>query len=413
MDSDATPQDLPEDLPEDWYKNHFNHFSPHLNENLVPTLEKMRSQCPFAHSEELGGFWIATRYKDIQRVAQDWETFSSERGIVIPSMSVDIPVIPEQLDPPLHGIFKNIINQHLTPEAVAVNEAATRELIDSFIDAFIEQGQCEFMADFAVPMPGMILFDRYLNAPRDELSELSRLASLASLPYTEEGPPARDKILQWVRDFVEYRRNQPPCKDLVDSVINADIDGRPITDTEILGVIQLLIFGGLDTTSGALGHMMVRFCRQPEIPALLREKPELIPAATEELLRLDSPFVFIGRTATRDTEIAGHTVKAGEQVLMSWQSGNRDEEVFTNPREFDIERDNRKRHMAFGTGPHRCSGSNLALLNLRLSLEQLLSRLEDIRFADDAEPIPYHSGFNRSPRRVPIRFTPGVRKGNS
>lgn len=407
---DQADNNTPTDNPagESWYRDHFNHFSPDLATRLVPTLARMRSQCPITHSDEFGGFWVATRYKDIQRIALDWKTFSSERGMIVPNIPVEIPALPEQLDPPKHRIFKDLVNRYLTPEVVASNEAATRALIDQLIDNFIERGECEFMTDFAERLPGTILFDCYLNAPREQLQELGELARAASVPLSEEGQAKRQLILEWVRDFVALRRRSERRDDLVDAIIHADIDGRPITDDEILGVIQLLVFGGLDTTAGALGHMMVRFCHQPEIANQLRSRPELIPDAVEELLRLDSPFIFIARTLTQDTEIGGCPMKAGEQVLISWQSANHDEEVFSNPLEFDLDRAD-KRHMAFGTGPHRCSGSHLALFNLRLSLEHLISRLVDCRFADSTGAIAYHSGFSRSPQAVPICFTPGNR----
>lgn len=395
-------------LPEDWYRHHFNHFSPQLGADPAPVLASMRAQCPLTHSDEFGGFWVATAYRDIQRIAQDWKTFSSERGIIVPHIPMEtlaIRAIPEQLDPPLQRVFKELIGQHLSVEQVAQNETATRQLIDRHIDQFIHRGECEFMAEFAEAIPGAVLFDNYLNAPKEDLEELGKLARAASVPMSPEGQEKRLVILDWVRSFIAKRKREERKGDLVDTIIHADINGRPITDDEILGVIQLLIFGGLDTTAGALGHMMVRFCRQPEIPALLRQKPELIPAAIEELLRLDSPFIFIARTLTEDIEFQGCPMKAGEQVLISWQSANHDEAVFSNPQQFDLERAD-KRHMAFGTGPHRCSGANLATFNLRLSIEHLLQRLDEIRFADDDAEIEYHSGFSRAPRAVKIRFTP-------
>lgn len=391
--------------PEEWYQQQFNHFSAELANNLEPTLAAMREQCPVAHSKEFDGFFIATRYKDIQRIAQDWQTFSSEQGMVVPYMPdmIEIPVIPEALDPPQHGYFKEVISRHLTPAAVAQHEAATRDIIHGYIDQFIDRGHCEFMAEFADPMPGSVLFEHYLNAPREDLAKLIELASKASVPMTEGSFAARDEILKWVRQFVKMRAQQPRRDDLVDGIMYADINGRPITEIEVLGVIQLIIFGGLDTTAGALGHMMVRFCRQPEIPRRLREQPELIPAAVEELLRLGSPFACIARTATKDTQIGDKQIKQGERVLMYWQSANHDEAVFSDAQQFDPERSNLKRHMAFGTGTHRCAGANLALLNLRLAVEAIVSRLHNLRFAD-AEPIHYHPGFARAPKRVAIQF---------
>jgi cytochrome P450 len=194
---------------------------------------------------------------------------------------------------------------------------------------------------------------------------------------------------------------------VVDAVMGAEIDGRPISLPETIGTIQLLILGGLDTTAGVLGMSMLRFCAQPEIPAMLRERPELIPTAIEELLRMDNSFICVGRTARHDVEVGGQQIKAGERVLMYWASANRDEAEFTEPEVFDLDRES-NRHVAFGAGPHRCAGSNLARMNLRIAVEEILRRLHDIRLADGAD-IRFHSTFNRAPLSVPITFTPGAR----
>ncbi len=194
--------------------------------------------------------------------------------------------------------------------------------------------------------------------------------------------------------------------DVVDGVMSADIDGRPIAEDEAIGTIQLLILGGLETTAGVLGMSMQRFCAQPEIPAALRAHPELIPTAVEELLRLDGSFICIGRTARHDSEIAGQQIQQYDPVLMYWASANRDEDEFEDPDRFDLDRP-RNRHLAFGAGTHRCAGSHLARMNLRIALEELLPRLHDIELQDGAD-IEYHSTFNRAPLTVPITFTPGT-----
>jgi cytochrome P450 len=190
-------------------------------------------------------------------------------------------------------------------------------------------------------------------------------------------------------------------------VLQAEIDGRAITHDEVVGIVQLAILGGLDTTTGALGLMMIRFCREPELPALLRERPEVVPQAVEELLRLDGPFIAITRTAMRDSEIGGRQIKKGDKVIIYWASANRDEVEFPNPDTFDLERGS-TRHLAFGIGPHRCAGSNLARMNLRVALNGLLPRLRDVKLQDGAD-IHYHSTFTRVPLSVPISFTPGPR----
>jgi cytochrome P450 len=403
-----SPPDGPD---EEWCAHHFDHLGPELAGAFHGTLEQMRTHHPVAHSDAHGGFWAVTGYDEVLAVAQDWETFSSEHGITVPSGPAPIPAIPEQLDPPRHREFKRLINAYFTPAKVLEQEDAARALVDRLIDGFVEAGTCEFMTQFAKPLPGLVFFDMFLHAPPEEVEEVNRLASTASTPTTREAREARGAMIEWIREFVGRRRTEGPRGDVVDAVIAAEIEGRPITEDEIVGVIQLLLFGGLDTTAGALGAMMIRFCREPDIADLLRARPELIPDAVEELLRLDGPFVFIARTAKRDTEVGGQSIKEGDPVLVSWVSANRDEREFGCPGAFDLERSS-NRHIAFGAGPHRCAGSNLARMNLRIAVSELLGRLGDLRLQDDApDPLPFHSAYSRAPEVVPIAFTPGPRLG--
>ncbi len=213
-------------------------------------------------------------------------------------------------------------------------------------------------------------------------------------------------MLDWISEFVQRRQGEAPQGDVVDAVLDADIDGRPITHEEIVGVIQLLLFGGLDTTAGVLGMTMLRFCEDPDIPARLRDDPALIPEAAEELLRLDAPFVFIARTATPGDRAGRPDDRRGRQVLISWASANRDDAEFDVPATSSTRTGRPNRHLAFGAGPHRCAGSNLARMNIRLALEEVLVRLHDIRLADGADTA-YHSGFSRTPVAVPIDLHAG------
>ena len=190
------------------------------------------------------------------------------------------------------------------------------------------------------------------------------MASAASVPTNPDRGKAWQDMHAWIGRFVEARRHQPRRGDVVDAVLAAEIEGEPITEDAVIGVIQLLILGGLETTAGALGQFMIRFCHEPEIPARLRAHPERIPDAAEELLRLEPPFIAIARTAMTDTEIGGRRIRAGDKVLIYWASANRDEGEFACPADFDLDRAS-NRHLAFGAGPHRCAGSNLARLNLR------------------------------------------------
>ena len=399
-----------EQITDEWVRHHFDHLSPVFARDFHPTLARARSLCPVARSDAYeGGFWVLTRYEDVLRVAQDWETFSSELGITVPYQPTSTPmkILPVAVDPPLQRTFKRLVNAHFTPAKVGPWEEPTRALVNQLIDGFVERGECEFMTEFARPLPGLAFFSLALHAPTAELAQVNDWATLASLTHREESHDALMKLAGWIAKFVGQRRKDGPCGDVVDAVMNAEIEGRPITPQEVVGTIHLLILGGLETTAGVLGAAMMRFCEQPEIPALLRARPELIPEAVEELLRLDGSFICIGRTARHDTQIDGHQVKAGERVLMYWASANRDEAEFTAPDAFDVGREP-NRHIAFGAGPHRCVGSNLARMNLRVALGELVRRLGDVKLQPGAD-IDFHSTFNRAPLSVPITFTPGER----
>ncbi|HEY8525707.1 MAG TPA: cytochrome P450 [Acidimicrobiales bacterium] len=384
--------------------DHFDHLSPDLGERFHETLADLRDRCPVLHSDLHGGFWVATRYDDVLAVGQDWATFSSAHGLTVPVAPIATRNIPVEVDPPLHREYKRLINAHFTPAKVAAWDGPTRALVRRLLNGFVAKGACEFMDEFARPFPSLMFFEIAIGAPADQIEHVAHLASRASTPTAPDAAECWAGLSQWITDFVEERRRRPPRGDVVDAVIAAEVEGRPITQDEIVGIVQLLVLGGLETTAGALGLMVERFCHEPEIPALLRAEPERIPAAIEELLRLDSSFVSIARTATTDTELGGQTIRAGEKIVIYWASANRDEREFPNPDAFDLDRPT-NRHLAFGAGPHRCAGSSLARANLRIALEELLPRLHDIRLQDGAE-VRHPTTSTRTLASLPITFTP-------
>jgi len=400
----AGPSPMDESLTDEWCAHHFDHLSGELAQRLPETMARVRGHCPVARSDAHGGFWVVSGYEEALSAAQDWASFSSAHGLsILPSPTV-VRNLPVEVDPPIQRVYKRLVNPYFTPASVGRWEQPTRELVTRLIDAFIDDGACEFMDAFSRPLPSQALFRFAINAPEQDIDKVSYLASKSSTPHDPEARECWLGLYQWIREFIAQRRAQPPRGDVVDAIVNARVEGRPITEEEIIGTVQLIILGGLETTASALGLMLVRFCAQPEIPALLRDRPELIPEAIHELLRLDPSFVSVGRTAMRDTELAGASIKSGDKVLIHWASANRDNGEFADPDAFDLGRE-RNRHLSFGAGPHRCLGSNLARLNLRIALEELLRRLDDIRLADGAE-ICYHAGLTRSPLAVPLCFTP-------
>lgn len=391
-------------LTDDWCLHHFDHLSDGLAQAMPATMERMRALCPVARSDAHEGFWVVSGYEEALAVAQDWQTYSSAHGLSITKSATVVRNLPVEADPPEQRVFKKLVSPYFTPAAVARWEKPTRDLVTRLIDAFIGDGACEFMDAFARPLPSRAFFELAINAPAEDLDKVAYLASASGNPTVANARECWLGLYQWIKGFTQARRAQPPRGDVVDAIIGARIDGRPITEDEVIGAVQLLILGGLETTAGALGLMLLTFCEEPATAARLRADPGLIPDAIQELLRLDPSFVSVGRTAVRDAELAGQSIKSGDKVLIHWASANRDRGEFTDPDAFDLGRE-RNRHLSFGVGPHRCLGSNLAKMNLRIALEELLRRMDDIRLADGAA-IRYHAGLTHSPLAVPITFTP-------
>jgi cytochrome P450 len=370
----------PGPLPDDWWRHHFDPNSPELAPRMYETLAPCGS----------GARWrtvtCTTASGSSRGMRTSWGSRRTGRRSARPTACRFRP---------------------RRSRAVAAYERPTRELVNRLIDNFIETGSCEFMDEFARPFPSRMFFEMVISAPPEDIDRVAYMASKASLPNDPEAGECWLGLSEWIRDFIAERRRRPQRSDVIDAVIGATVDGRPVTDDEIIGIVQLIILGGLETTASALGLWFHRFCGQPEIPALLRAAPERIPEAIEELLRIDSPFVSIVRTAVRDGKIGDQEIRGGDKVVMYWASANRDAAEFATPDDFRLDRE-RNRHLAFGVGPHRCAGSNLARLNLRIGLEESLRRLHDIRLRDGAG-IHFHSTSTRSPLTLPITFTPGRR----
>ena len=236
-------------IDDDWCRHHFDHLSSALADDLDATLARMRSLCPVAHSDQYGGFWVVTNYEDVLEIAQDWETFSSAHGLTVPVSPIAVRNLPVEIDPPLHRVFKRLINAYFTPAAVAPWEDRTRKLVTRLIDEFVEKGRCDFMADFARPYPALSFFDVAINAPAGDIERVAYLASKSGSPNDPEAAACWAGLSAWINDFVEERRRAKPRGDVVDAVLNAEIEGRPITQDEIVGTVQLLILGGLETTA--------------------------------------------------------------------------------------------------------------------------------------------------------------------
>jgi cytochrome P450 len=335
------------------------------------------------------GSWLLTHAADIRSVLQQPETFSSD-GIAGFSRLVgeSWPLIPLELDPPQHEKFRAILNGIFAPKKIAAMEEGVRARAGGLIDAVKDERRCEFVEAFGRPFP-VSIFMQLMGLPDEDMGLLNgwEFDLLHSRDMESRFRGARG-FLDYLRALIVKRRSKP-ADDLTTFVVQSQVDGRPLTDDEVMGVCYLLVVAGLDTVASSLSLHFRHLAQNPDDQARLRADPSLIPSAVEEFLRRYG-IVSTSRFATRDAEIAGVKIKAGDRVAVLTQLASLDPDEFENPLEVDIER-TPNRHVAFSYGPHRCIGSHLARRELVIAIEEWLKRVPPFRIADGAE-VPIATG---------------------
>jgi cytochrome P450 len=384
----------------------FDPLNPMLTADLTRTLREMRERCPALRSEAHGGFVAVTRYDDITRIFRDWETFSSARGMLpVPPPNPEFRLIPPETDPPLHREYRNLLNPFFTAAAVARLEDRLREIVIETLDQFTASGKCEFVSQFANVIPGRVIYDAFYEAPAEDLPRVLHWIHAISKDPMESVVATRE-YMDWARKLLAERSASPRGEhDIIAHIGKGQLTTHELSDEERAQLLSTLIFASLDTGEVALSTAAFHLAANPGIAAKLRAAPRrAVLKAVEEFLRFDPPAVAMARTTTREVEIAGEQIAAGEKVTVYLAAANRDPAMFDDPDSINIERDANP-HLSFGWGPHRCVGRPLALLELAVSLEQVLRRMPDLRIEPGAE-VTYRQGLNRYPETVPLVFTP-------
>lgn len=300
-----------------------------------------------------------------------------------------------------------VLNPFFAPAGVArVEELAgtnARELLDSFAD----KGECEFVADFASQLPGLVLFNTIVPVPVEDLPQLFGDIDTYSFGPLDDRIPAFGRVYECLNFFLKARAEQEPRGDVID-VINAgvDRDGAPCPWEDKVHILLDVIFGGLATTTHAMAGAIYHFATHPEIRRDLVARPELIPNAVEETARLYLPVVAPARTVKADVEIAGVQLKAGDRLALNYAAASRDPDVCANPGEFDIRRTDVVQS-AFGVGVHRCLGAHLARLELRVTIEEFLARIPEFELEPGTKPT-YESAQLRTMKNLHLRWSPAA-----
>ncbi|MEW6473524.1 MAG: cytochrome P450 [Actinomycetota bacterium] len=389
----------------------FDHRSAEFADDPAGIFERIRSRCPVAYTEAWGGFWITTRYRDVVAVAEDDQTFASSPGIIIPPVGTPRPIIPLEVDPPMVQKWRRLVNPMLSPGVVERRNDDIRRICRELISAFIERGSCDVIQDYARPLPG-ILTMQLMGLPDNDWPTFLEWVDTAiheSAHDPDRGIESAMFIYGAIAEALEYRRESGFRGDDVLSVlVDATIDGRPVSDEDIMDYSFTLINGGLDTTTATFGEAFHHLATNERDRALLARDPGRIPDAVEEFLRVATPVQGMARHLTRPAEVGGCPLGAGERVMIFWAAANRDPEEFPAPDEIRIDR-SPNRHLTFGIGAHRCLGSHLARAMLRLGLEEFLRVIPEFRIPADGEVVWYpDAGIVRGRRYLPVEFPPGA-----
>jgi len=369
---------------------------------------ELRMRCPIAHTDRRGSTWLPTRYKDVTAIAHDIEHFSSLEVAVIPfdGEEPEDPVLPYGLppisaDPPLHTWTRRLLLPWFSHKRVQSYEAMTRALCTRLIDGFVDSGRADAASDYAQQIPVRVIA-HILGVSPDHSDTFT--GWVRDVLEFADDPERRvhgvQGLLEYFIEEVAKRRAQPG-DDLLSELLQTEVDGAPIEDSLVLGAAALVLIAGVDTTWSAIGSSLWHLAKHPADRRRMAEDPDVMSLAVEELLRAYSP-VTMARIVTEDVEYAGCPMKAGDKVLMNFPAANRDPEVFEDPDEVVLDRAH-NRHVAFGSGIHRCAGSNLARMELRVALEEWLRRIPDFRLADEDE-VTWAGGQVRGPRLLPVVF---------
>lgn len=391
----------------------FDIYSPDLRgDRYWAALDELRSHGPLVWVESLGGYWAATSYELVRHMAVDWETFSSAQGVSVPRPAPDVQpyIMPIEKDPPRQLLFRRKVNPHLTPASVARLESSIGEVADVLIDTFVERGSCDLSLDFARKFPGTVFFRLVIPEGDGTLPLLEQwVRTLSFDPDPAKKGEAFQHMSDWSRGVLERHASQrEPGDDIVDAILQLRDDDPDATDTDLVTGVGLLAQGGIGTSAQLISSITKTLCDDPALQTRVREDLSLVPRLVEEVLRTEPPVTAMFRTATRDVELAGQQIRAGDKVGLFFVAANRDPEVFERPDELDIDRITNP-HVAFGLGTHRCAGSSLARLQVRIAVERLLTRLSPFQVPAGAE-IEYMTASQRGPSSIPLEFFPGPRQ---
>lgn len=373
-DAKRPTPDFNPDVPEDF-------DSPHA------MFKDLRQRCPVAYSDAMGGFWAISKYEDIVRVLNDWQTFTTTIQNVVPRVATTQRRPPLHLDPPGNVPYRNAITRLMTPAKLHPWRTKIEREVEELLAPLVARGEGDICREFSFILPIAVLAD-FFRLPEGNARRIRIVGAEFNMALQrrddENVRKYSDELYGIARQLIEDRKAEPqdPDVDPISSLLAVRIDGEPLPDAMILGALRQFLMVGIVAPTTFIGSAVVHLARNPEHHTLLKNDPALIPDAVEELLRLYTPYRGFARTARCDVRFGDKLVREGDVVAAVFTSGNRDEDVFENPDEFDLNR-RKKDLLTFGRGPHMCPGAPLARLLLTVAIEGIVRRTRRIEMAGE------------------------------
>ena len=396
--------------PVEDFATDFDHTDPEWVANPFPIWDELRETCPVAHTERYGGAWLPTRYADVSAIAHDTEHFTS-RTVVIGNgrPGEDAPPAPMGVappissDPPFHAMARRLMQPAFSPKSIEPYNEFTRSLCRRLLAPFSDASQIDISADYAEHIPTLVIAHMIGFPPEDEA--LFREFVHVVLEAVDAPVEERIEMFEPIRIYFEKQimdHVDNPRGDLTDFLLNAEIAGQKLAPEHVFGTMVLLIVAGIDTTWSAIGSSLWYLAQHPDEAEKLRHDPELMSLAIEEFLRAFAP-VNMARLVKEDFDFNGCPMKKDDWILLSFPAANRDPEVFEDADKVIIDR-KVNRHAAFGLGIHRCLGSNLARMEMRIAIEEFLAHFSTFSLADPSDVV-WSQGQVRGVRKAVVNIT--------
>jgi len=383
------------------------------NDTWQPLFARLRAEDPvhYCRDSAYGPYWSVTRYNDIMTVELDHSNYSSEHGgiqIIDTPESMKLPNFI-RMDPPRHTVQRKTVAPVATPAALANFEVTIRQRTGAVLDALPRNETFDWVDKVSIELTTMMLATLF-DFPFEERRKLTFWSDVAIanvdapdavVHSNEERFAELMKMGAYFKALWDERAKAPPKFDLI-SMMAHGAETRDMPEREFVGNLGLLIVGGNDTTRNSMSGGLLALSENPEQFAKLKANPALVPSLVAETIRYQTPVIHMRRTAARDTELAGKTIRAGDKVVMWYVSGNRDEGMIEQPDDFIIDRAKPRQHLSYGAGIHRCVGDRLADLQLRVLWEEILARKIDVEVM--GPPRRLYSNFIRGIRELPARI---------